>query len=310
MRKINLASLLDDDLDFDFRADSFYIETLEQFDEQILQPYRIKKTVFYRGERKVALSRPLLPSMYRKKSILFDENEKVNLITVDELYKFYRQNTKYFQLYEDIIGKINTDSMYSFLAFSQHYFGISPLIDLTKSPYVALSFALKDRKIYDHDILIYMVEPKKSEDYTTSSKTADKWIRDYSVLVFNERNVTRFELENPFEAFNNFKLIYDKNKGNNFIEINSPTAKLIDVPTNDLMRYQQGVFLLLDDFTLAGKSYLTKKIRDEFAIKKYIINSAICPQLCEMLLTDYPYYAYENLTDLSKVVDMIKKSGY
>ena len=52
----------------------------------------------------------------------------------------------------------------------------------------------------------------------------------------------------------------------------SPVAKLIDIPTNDLMKYQQGVFLLLNNFSLVDSMYLTKSVRRGFVIKKYVIN--------------------------------------
>jgi hypothetical protein len=197
--------------------------------------------------------------------------------------------------------------MFSFLAFSQHYFGISPLIDFTKSPYVALSFSLKDRTEYDSDILIYTLEIKDNDDYTNSQDIANKWIENYSVMVF--RDLTKLELESPLESLSDYKIIYDNFKGSNFLEMNTPHAKLIDVATNDLIRYQQGVFLLLDDFSLMGKSYLTKKIRDDFKIKKWIISKDICPDLLDLLLNSYPYYAYKHITDLSSVVDKIKKDS-
>ncbi len=308
MKKMNLHLALENELDFDFRADLSYIETIDEFNEKIMTPYNDGKKIFYRGERKLSFTRPLLPSLYRDKSLLFDDNEKISLITVNELYDIYKSQTSYFDLYEKIIGTIDTSNMYPFLAFSQHYFGISPFIDLTKNPYVALSFALKDREIYEQDILIYTVEPKQDEDFTDNVSVANSWIKDYSVLVFNDTYSNRLEIEKPLNVLNDLKLIFDKNKGNNFFDMNSPSAKLIDVPTNDLMKYQQGVFLLLDDFSLLGKSYLTKKIRDDFAVKKWVINKNICPKLLNLLLEKCPYYAYENITDLTKVVSQIKKA--
>ena len=39
-----------------------------------------------------------------------------------------------------------------------------------------------------------------------------------------------------------------------------------DIPTNDLMKYQQGVFLLLNNFSLVDSMYLTKSVRRGFVI--------------------------------------------
>lgn len=308
---INNRRKIEDELDFDFRAQTKRIDTLEEFDEYLMKPYKSGEKIYFRGEKRNSITRPLMPTIYRNREGLFVSSQKVELVTSKVLYDFYDRTTDFFKLYERIIGKVNTDEMYSFLAFSQHYFGISPLIDFSKSLYVSLSFALKDRKEFDESILIYSLQLKSQEDYTNSIDVANKWINDYSVLLFRDIDKVLLDnrFENPFEVINDYKKIAEKFKGYSFLEMNAPTAKLIDVPANDLIRYQQGVFLLLDDFSLFGKSYLTKKIRDEFYLKKWIINKDICPDLLDMLINEEPYYQYKYITNLSSVVEEIKKSS-
>lgn len=308
---INPKKKIENELDFDFRADMVKIETLEEFDNLLLKPYQNGKKIYYRGERRNSLSRPLLSTLYRNREILFDDAKKVHLVNVDALYSAYKNSTDFFELYERIIGKVKTDEMYSFLAFSQHYFGISPMIDFTKSIYVALSFALKDREYYKENILLYTLELKSQNDYTNSIDVANEWINDYSVLLFRDidKSILNNHLENPLDVIGDYKTIAEKFKGHSLLELNAPTAKLIDVPTNDLIKFQQGVFLLLDDFSLLGKSYLTKKIRDEFYLKKWIINRNICPQLLDMIISNEPYYQYKYITNLSSVADVIKENG-
>lgn len=305
---INPKRKIESELDFDFRADMVKIETIDDFDSLILKPYQDGKQIFYRGERKNSLSRPLLPTLYRNRELLFDNSKKVSLVNAQTLYSVYNKSTDYFKLYEKIIGKIDIDEMYSFLAFSQHYFGLSPLIDFTKSIYVALSFALKDRQSYDDNILIYTLELNSQNDYTNSIAVANEWINDYSVLLFRDidKSILNNHLENPLDVISDYKKIADSFKGHNLLELNAPTAKLIDVPSNDLIKFQQGVFLLLDDFSLLGKNYLTKKIRDEFSLKKWIINKEICPELLDMIISREPYYQYKYITNLSSVADVIK----
>ena len=302
-----LSSKIENDLDFDYSADVEYIETITQFENLLLAPFKSGKQIFYRGERKASLSRPLLPTLYRKREFLFDNSKKVNLVSANTLYDFYKAKSGFFDLYEKIIEPVQTHSMYNFLSFAQHYFGVSPLIDFTKSLEVALSFALKDREEYSEDILIYTLELKNPNDYTKSLAVANNWIENYSVLLF--KDLTKREFENPIDALSDFKLISERFKGQRFIDITSPSAKLIDVPTNDLIRYQQGVFLLLDDFSLIGKSYLTKKVRDDFKLKKWLISKDICPEIWDFLKSSAPYYKYENITDLSIIANEIKKNN-
>lgn len=306
IKRKEIAKRIENELDFTFSAEIQKIDTVAEFEANILSPYNEGRKIFYRGERRNSITRPLLPSIFRSRERFFEENEKVTAVNNLTLYNYYKKYSEYFELYENILGKINRSEMYSFLAFSQHYFGLSPLIDFTKSPYVALSFALKDRTNYEENILFYTLELKNQEDYTTDIDTANRWLDSYSVLLFN--NVTKVELDNPFDALNDFKIISENFKGHRLLEITSPSAKLIDVPTNDLMKYQQGVFLLLDDFSLVGKSYFTKKIRDDFTIRKWIINKEICHALLERLNSEKPYYAYKNITNLSGVVSQIKQN--
>lgn len=304
---INPKRKIENELDFDFRADMVKIDSIEEFDNFLLKPYQDGKQIFYRGERRSSITRPLLPTLYRDRELLFDNSKKVNLVDSNMLHSVYSNSTDFFKLYEKIIGKVNVDEMYSFLAFSQHYFGLSPLIDFTKSLYVALSFALKDRDRYDESILIYTLELKSENDYTNSIEVANEWIKNYSVLLFRDvdKALLNNHLENPLEIISDYKRIADRFKGHNLLELNAPIAKLIDVPNNDLMKYQQGVFLLLDDFSLLGNGYLTKKIRDEFRLKKWIINKNICPQLLNMIVQNQPYYQYKYITNLSTVAQII-----
>ncbi|MBE6816196.1 MAG: FRG domain-containing protein [Ruminococcaceae bacterium] len=309
MKNVNpFLSKIENELDFDFRLETKRIESLDDFGEKILKPYEDGRRIFFRGERKNSITRPLLPTLFRDKDDLVPAGRFVSLVDSDFIVDYYRKMTNYYRLYRDIIGEVERDNLYSFLAFSQHYMGISPLIDFSKSPYPALSFALKDRKEYDEDILLYTLEIKDDVDFTDSMTTANRWLRDYSVLVFrdNARPQLDFTLENPLNALADYKKIHERFGGSTFLEMNTPHAKLIDVPTNDLMLYQQGVFLLLDDFSLMGKTYLTKQIRDDFTVKKWLINKNICPDLLDLLLTRYPYYAYRCIMDLNKVADGLK----
>ena len=302
-------SRLDNEFDFDFRLDMTKINTLDEFQESILAPYENGKRVFYRGERKNSVTRPLLPTLFRDREKLFSPNKFMTYIDSEFICSFYRSMNDYYKLYTDIIGEVDSDNLYPFLSFSQHYIGVSPLIDFSKSPYPALSFALKDRREFKEDILLYTIEIKDDFDFTDSVDTANRWLRDYSVLVFRDSAKSKldFELENPFNAIVEYKRIHEHFGGSSFMEMNAPHAKLIDVPTNDLMRYQQGVFLLLDDFSLMGKSYLTKQIRDDFTVKKWLINKEICPDLLDLLLSRYPYYSYKYIMDLNKIAKALKK---
>lgn len=297
-----ITEILINELDFDFRAESYYINSMQDFEKYLLSNFGGDKKIFYRGERIKSFDRTLLPSIYRNKSKIIGENEFSKLIDADALIEYYKAYPRYYDMVRDFYGDRVQGDMYTFLAFTQHYLGVSPLIDFTKSLYVALSFALKNRQEYKSDIVIYTIEILEEEDYTSSLEVANSWLKDYSVFLFNDPSLGDVKTINPSNA----KKFIDELKNKPFVELNAPKAKLIDVPTNDLMRFQQGVFLLLDDFTLVGKGYLTKNIRDDFAVKKWIINKDICKSLLSLQMTEKPYYNYETITDLTAVVESMK----
>lgn len=304
----DLAGKIENELDFDFRAQTQYINSIEEFEKHIVNPFKNKENVFFRGERVRSIDRPLMPSIYRSRNVILEDDEPFAVVDSKRLKEIYNRFPEYINLYEQTIGEISTDNMYPFLSFSQHYFGLSPLIDLTKNPFVALSFALKNRDVYTKDILIYSVEIKHMEDYTDDLSVANRWINEYCVILFRDPKNTGFDstFEKRKELLINYKELLEEVKGRSLFDLNAPSARLIDVPVNDLMRFQQGVFLLLDDFTVFGNGYLTKKIRDDFAIKKWIVNKDICPSLLDYQRQNAPQYDYASITDLSSVVEKIK----
>lgn len=299
-----ITELIEQELDFDFRADTVKINTIDEFNKYLYNSSKSNKKIFYRGEKLLSHDRTLLPSIYRDKSKLFSGGSRAEIFDSNRIIEYYKTYPSYFNMYQDVIGTINADNLYPFLSVSQHYFGVSPLIDFTKSIYVALSFSLKNREIFDEDIVIYTIEIKNENDYTNSLKVANKWIENYNVLVFNDI-ITQLS-DKSIPKYQDVKNIIEEIKSKDWFELNVPTAKLIDVPTNDLMEFQQGVFLLLDDFVLVGKNYLTRKIRNEFGIKKYVISKEICPELLILQMKEKPYYDYSTITDLNKIVEKIK----
>ena len=143
--------------------------------------------------------------------------------------------------------------------------------------------------------MLYTAEITDTENYTKDIVTAECWLNSYNVTVYNSpqqiMKINKAEL-----ASSVFK--QTKNMMEGKIQESAPQARMIDIPTNDFTKYQQGVFLLLTDFSLLHKSYLTKNIRKDFLIKKYIISKDICPQLLGIIKNEAPWYEYECLFDI------------
>ncbi len=295
-----LERKLEEELDFDFSVSEIKIDDEESFLSLIKEPfdseyYNKDRRIFYRGERVSNLSRPLMPTLLRDKDKLLYSNEPYRDINCEFLLDYYKNLGEFYNIFRNVFGTVTKYRLYELCAFAQHYLDISPFIDFTKSLYVALSFALKGREDFKDDIVLYTAEISDTDNYTNDIVTAECWLNSYNVTVYNSPQMLR-SMRKTDLAPAVFKSVKDIMDGNPIDT--SPKAKLIDIPTNDFTKYQQGVFLLLTDFSLIHRSYLTKNVRKEFLIKKYIISRDICPALSQMIKEEAPWYEYECLLDI------------
>lgn len=276
---------IEDNLDFDYSVGEVYIDSMETFRKELMVPFKDpNRHIYYRGERVSQLSRPLLPTMYRDKSTLLPDGDYHVEVDADYLLRYYQSYGGYVDLYNATFGHAGKYRLYDLCAFSQHYLNNSPLIDFTKSLYVALSFGLKEKTAFEDDGVLYTVEIDDVDNhYTTDKVVAECWLNDYRVSVYD---FSRSDDSPEMRAA--------KDKA----QRTSPTAKLIDIATNDLMKFQQGVFLLLSDFSLVNRLYLTKSVRDSVKITKYILSKDICADLVAMVANDTPWYRFSQLLEI------------
>lgn len=293
-------SKISENLDFNFSAVSRNINTFDDFERELLSDFYSGKQIFYRGERINSRDRNLLPTMLRNTQALFSESDLgIVHIDADFLFNYYSSLGSFVTVFNNTMGKADGEHLYEICAFAQHYYHMSPLIDFTKSIYPALSFALKDRTEFNDDIILYTVELKNKEDYTTDILTADSWLHNMSVYVsrFDEDDVKTAVKE----LVNNKGIIMNEDFRQHIERLATPptpTAKLIDVPTNTRMKFQQGVFLMLTDFQLFNVKYFTKNIREHFTFNKFVINKDLCPALVKLINDKAPWYLYKYLTDV------------
>ena len=118
-RLFSLDDMLDDALDYDFSVSEVHINTMEEFEEYLLKPFLEKsKRMFFRGERKNSLDRPLLPTILRNRSKMMVNNEGFWDITSDFLLKFYQSQGEYFSLFTSVFGRAGKYHLYDLCAFS------------------------------------------------------------------------------------------------------------------------------------------------------------------------------------------------
>ena len=296
----SINAKINENLDYDFSAVSKHVETMDEFNKLIMQDFKNGRQLFYRGERVNDKSRHLLPTMLRNSKDFSSDND-LGIVHFDSqfLLDYYSGLGNFVNVFSSTMGKVDVDNLYEICAFAQHYCHFSPLIDFTKSVYPSLSFALKNRKVYEDDIVLYTLELKNTGDYTNDISIANRWLKNLSVYAchFDEKYLKKAikEMINNKQITSipeDFKIHLE-----NLTSLPSPQARLIDVPTNTRMKFQQGVFLLLTDFHFTN-TYFTKSVRDQFAITKFIISKDICPDILKMINEDTPWYSYKYLMDV------------
>ncbi|MCM1285237.1 MAG: FRG domain-containing protein [Acetobacter sp.] len=288
------------ELDFDFSTVTERIETFDEFENKILKNFKEGKRLFYRGERINSPDRRLVPTMLRNTNELFmDKDLAILHMNSKFLLDYYESLGSFTTVFRNTMGAADENHLYELCAFAQHYYNFSPLIDFSKSLYTSLSFALKDKNIFEDDIVLFVLEIKDEEDYTNNLDTANLWLKDFSIYA---SYLDEHDIKNAVKEIISNKQLTMSNEFRRHMEsLNkrpNPTAKLIDVPTNTRMKFQQGVFLLLTDFQFFNNTYFTKNIREYFSITKYVISKDICAKLKSMIIHDAPWYEYKFLTDI------------
>lgn len=269
---------LADEFDYDYSVNEMQITNMDEFRRLLLDPFLDgDRRIFYRGEKISSLKRPLLPTMFRDRGALIPEGKLYVDVDIQFILDHYMSSGHFYKLFCSTFGKARRYCMYDLCTFSQHYQQWSPLIDLTKSLYVALSFGLKGKREFENDALLYTVECSDEDSYTTDRVTAECWLDDYHVCVYDYESESEELLDIPRT---------------------SPEAKLIDIATNDRMKFQQGVFLLLNHFNLVNHFYLTKNVRGSVNISKIILDREICPELTNLVEREAPWYSFSNLLDI------------
>lgn len=185
---------IDDNLDIDFSHVSKNINTIKEFNQFILDPFLSGEKLFYRGERINDPNRHLLPTIYRDQNIVLKDSDLgIKHINSQFLFDYYESLGDFVYVFNHTMGNASPNHLYEICSFAQHYYHLSPLIDFTKSLYPSLSFALKDRKTFNDDIVLYVLKLRDMEDYTQDIKVADKWLKDLNVYVsfFDENSVRK-----------------------------------------------------------------------------------------------------------------------
>jgi hypothetical protein len=239
-------------------------------------------TSWYRGQTNKNWQ--LVPSFFRnsKKSLLWDWSE---------IYKDYQSKPSKVSLIKKLneIGINTSEFPYKTAAFIQHSIGYSPLIDFTRSPEVAISFALSNGSsmgsYYGDDACVFVLELSNCQILTDNNINVA--LKSSKTQVFMKNELIIRLLENLMWV--NLMLANEKSK-----------IDFINQPTNDRMMFQKGTFILYDNVIIIGDEVYMSYEKIDFTKRhfiKYNIDVKSKEKLYEDLMNKYPQYHQRYLLD-------------
>lgn len=267
--------------------------TKEDLDSYIVKNSEEDK-IWYRGQSD--FSWELIPSFLRD----IKEEVKIDGIYLYDDYIEKKLVEKYNKVFNEELKSIN----YEFLSFMQHSVSYSPLLDFSDSPLVAISFALSNNNqfnnYYRNHSSMFELECRQETDVNKISQL--KYDIKSTAKLFYADSLEKIDLimKNIDIRYCNSYVISDYFKviPTIFEVLNSltPNVVMIDIPTNDRMKYQQGKFILFDNFVCINNNIFYELNRN-FAIRKIKIENRSKDKIREEIRKNHQPYTITNLLD-------------
>lgn len=239
---------------------------------------------FFRGQTNYEWN--LIPSMIRN----LNDNVKINMNFFNKKYLTLKLKDKYYEMF----GKDKID--YLFLSFMQHACSYSPFIDFTKSNIIGLSFALSNPNFFNDftnknsSLFIVSID---SNEILRSEKKINEFLQEEYQLIYLDRKTLGFGENVSFKENEEEKILF-LSDFKTIISLLTPKYKLIDLPTNDRMKYQKGVFLVFYGCICANDT-IFYQLNNKFKLLKVKINKMNKRIYLEKIYKNYRFYDPEHL---------------
>lgn len=239
---------------------------------------------FFRGQTNYEWN--LIPSMIRN----LNDNVKINMNFFNKKYLTLKLKDKYYEMF----GKDKID--YLFLSFMQHACSYSPFIDFTKSNIIGLSFALSNPNFFNDftnknsSLFIVSID---SNEILRSEEKINEFLQEEYQLIYLDRKTLGFGENVSFKENEEEKILF-LSDFKTIINLLTPKYKLIDLPTNDRMKYQKGVFLVFYGCICANDT-IFYQLNDKFKLLKVKINKMNKRIYLEKIYKNYRFYDPEHL---------------
>lgn len=188
----------------------------------------------------------------------------------------------------DTIG-IDTSSPYSLCSFIQHSIGFSPLIDFSKSPKPALSFA--------------MANGSNLPTYYGDNACVFELKIDEAQIIDNVADINNIITKAQLQVFDkapHITTLIQNEMWRNLLKEKKSVIHFFNLPTSDRMRFQKGVFVMFDNVIIIGNELYLSFDKTKYLSKrltKYIIRTSKKDDLYNQLMEQFPHYHPRYLLD-------------
>lgn len=243
---------------------------------------------FYRGQTNSEWR--ITPSVLRglEKNIIFDDNYYFMLLDKHGLEDKYNE-----------LIRTSGPNKYSKYAYMQHSCSCSPFIDFTRKNEIAASFALSNpgnlNDFNNNDSAIYSLYIQNSLEHTINDEQEAR-----SFL----RKTFRLDIINSsyFILGHNYSLVDSNGKVKNIVITSikkllqelTPNFKIFDIPTNDRMKYQKGLFVCFYN-CICLKDSVFYELNKDIVLTKSIIKVSDKRTILDSIYKERKYDQYHLL---------------
>ena len=229
-----------------------------------------RNNTYYRGQ--IDSNWRISPSVLRdlNKSVVFDDNYYFRLLN----------KTKLEDKYNDLIRTSHYYEKYSKYAFMQHALSFSPLIDFTKEKEIATSFALSNPSqinvLENHESAVFDIKVDSNNRIEDKIDAYDFLKKDFKIDVINSDTFVlgkKYKLKGFDDSGKEYEKIICISSIDDLLERFRPKYKLFDIPVNDRMKYQKGVFICFYD-CIALKTRICYELNSDIDLYKSLIKTA------------------------------------
>ena len=266
----------------------------QPLDIKELEDIRILKNgIYFRGQSNYKFR--VSPSIIR------NLNESVYLDD-DYYYKVLKDEIGLEDKFNTLIRKDNLwMNRYNKYAFMQHSCSYSPLVDFTKNPIIATSFALSNAsRINDfrnEDSAVFCLNNAREKIGVIHGRYAARnfLVNQFYLKVINADSIKLGEIY-PIKKADDSVEVLQFESIDVLLDALTPEIKIIDIPTNDRMLYQSGVFVCFYG-CVCLRDFVAYELNPAFVLKKIRIPSKDKKRILSSIYANHREYDPEHLMD-------------